>query len=198
VRQIRSPFRGRGCFEDRSALGTKAPKSQTSVNAEILTSRRRCRTRVRGTWRGCGGGFAEQVTGNVEKGEAPAPLRERLEIRLNIDLVASSVLSSKDGVRHWGLVLKGSAATLCRLRLLPTLTGHSGRTRHLQRADFPECPIDSSSPPALRPRRWRSLWRRQPLDRLPARPSFCPCACSLVSSAGCSWPLWRRPSTPTS
>jgi hypothetical protein len=57
------------------SLGTKAPKSQTSINAEILTSRRRCRTRVRGTWRGCGGGFAEQVTGNVEKGEAPTLLR---------------------------------------------------------------------------------------------------------------------------
>ena len=67
---------------------------------------------VRGTSRRCGGGFAKQVAGDVEKGEAPTLLRERLEIRLDknldglfaginldmygrvakVDLVASSVL----------------------------------------------------------------------------------------------------------
>jgi len=64
----------------------KAPKPQTSVNPEILTSRRRCRTRVRGPSRGCGGGFAEQVTGNVEKGKAPTFIWKRLEIRLDENL----------------------------------------------------------------------------------------------------------------
>jgi hypothetical protein len=61
------------------------------------------------------------VARNVEKGEAPMLLRERLEIRLDenldglfaginlnangrvaeIDLVPSSVRSSNDGVGHW-------------------------------------------------------------------------------------------------
>ena len=70
--------------------------------------------------RRCGGGFAEQVAGNIEKGKAPTLLWERLEIRLDenldglfarinldtnrgaakIDLVASPVLSPNDGVRH--------------------------------------------------------------------------------------------------
>src|SRR5580693_1775935 len=81
-----------------------------------LSARRGCRTRVRRTSRRCGGGFAEQVAGNVDKGEAPTLLRERLEIRLDenldglfavinldtngrvaeIDLVSSSVRSSND------------------------------------------------------------------------------------------------------
>jgi hypothetical protein len=39
--------------------------------------------RDRRTSRRCGGGFAEQVAGNVDNGEAPTILRERLEIRLN-------------------------------------------------------------------------------------------------------------------
>jgi hypothetical protein len=33
-----------------------------------------------GTSRCCGGGFAEQVAGNVDKSEAPTFLRERIEI----------------------------------------------------------------------------------------------------------------------
>jgi hypothetical protein len=65
------------------------------------------------------------VAGNVEKGEAPTLLRVRLEIRLDEDLdglvaginfdtnrrfakvslVASSVRSSNDGVRHCPLAL---------------------------------------------------------------------------------------------
>ena len=77
--------------------------------------------RAWGTSSRCGGGFAKQVAGNVEKGEAPTLLRERFEIRLdenldglftgmNLDtnrrvakfnLVASPVFSSNDGVRHW-------------------------------------------------------------------------------------------------
>ena len=43
-------------------------------------------TRIRGTSRRCGGGFAEQVAGNVEDGEAPSLLRERVEIRLDENL----------------------------------------------------------------------------------------------------------------
>jgi hypothetical protein len=76
---------------------------------------------VRGTSRHCGGSFAKQVAGNIENGEAPTLLRERFEIRLHenldglfagvnldtngrvakINLVASSVRSSNDGVGHW-------------------------------------------------------------------------------------------------
>ena len=72
-----------------------------------------CSVELRGTSRRCGGGFAKQVAGNVEKGEAPTFLRELFEIRLDenldglfaginldtnrrvaeIDLVASSVCS---------------------------------------------------------------------------------------------------------
>jgi len=74
-----------------------------------------------GTSRRYGGGFAQQVAGNVNKGEPAMLLGERLEIRLdenldglfagiNLDtngrvakvhVMASSVLSSNDGVRHW-------------------------------------------------------------------------------------------------
>ena len=70
--------------------------------------------------RRCGGGFAEQVAGNVEKREAPTFFRHRIEIRLDenldglfagvdldtdgsvaeVNLVASSVLASNDGVTH--------------------------------------------------------------------------------------------------
>ena len=82
---------------------------------------------VRGTSRRCGGGFTKEVAGNVEQGEAPPLLRERLEIRLDenfdglfarinldtngrvaeIDLVASSVRSSNDGVGHHRLAFRG-------------------------------------------------------------------------------------------
>ena len=78
---------------------------------------------ARATSRRCRGGFAEQVAGNVEKREAPLLLRHHLEIRLDenldglfaginldtngrvakVDLVASSVFSSNDGVGHFGL-----------------------------------------------------------------------------------------------
>jgi len=36
--------------------------------------------------RPCGGRFGEQVAGNVDKGEAPTLLRERLEIRFDQNL----------------------------------------------------------------------------------------------------------------
>ena len=76
--------------------------------------------RIRGTSCRCGGGFAEQVARNVEKCEAPTLLWEHVEIRLDenldghfaginldtnrrvakLNLVASSVCSSNDGVGH--------------------------------------------------------------------------------------------------
>ena len=79
---------------------------------------------IRGTSRRCGGGFAKQVAGNVEKSEAPTLLWEHVEIRLDenldglfaginldanrrsakIDLVASSVRSANNGVRPWILI----------------------------------------------------------------------------------------------
>ena len=43
-------------------------------------------TRIRGTSRCCGGSFAKQVAGKVEKGETATLLRERLEIRLDENL----------------------------------------------------------------------------------------------------------------
>ena len=82
---------------------------------------------LRGTSRRCGGGFAKQMAGNVEKGEAPTFFRHRIEIRLDenldslvaginldtnrrvaeIDLVASSVCSANDGVGHYRLAFRG-------------------------------------------------------------------------------------------
>jgi hypothetical protein len=81
---------------------------------------------MRGTSRRRSGGFAKEVAGNVEKGETPTPLRAGFGIRLDenlnglfagvdldtdwlvaeVDLVASSVFSSNDNVRHQGLALK--------------------------------------------------------------------------------------------
>ena len=101
-----------------------------------LSSFRGCGTAVRGTSRRCGGGFAEQVAGNVEKGETATLLRERLEIRLDenldglfagvdldtdgsvaeVNLVASSVLASNDGVGHYRLASQGSPAISDHLR----------------------------------------------------------------------------------
>jgi hypothetical protein len=72
------------------------------------------------------GGPQIDPLGNVEKGETPTPLRAGLGIRLDenlnglfagvdldtdwlvaeVDLVASSVFSSNDNVRHQGLALK--------------------------------------------------------------------------------------------
>ncbi len=79
--------------------------------------------RAWGTSCRCGGSLAKQVARNVQKGEAPTFLRERVEIRLDenlhglfaginldtnrrvaeIDLMASSVCSANDGVGHYRL-----------------------------------------------------------------------------------------------
>jgi hypothetical protein len=81
---------------------------------------------VRGTSRRCGGGFAKQVAGNVEKRETPTFFRHRIEIRLDenldglfagrdldtnrlvakVDLVSSSVPSSNDDVGHMGPLVR--------------------------------------------------------------------------------------------
>ena len=96
---------------------------------------------VRGTSSRCGSGFAEQVAGNVEKGEALTFLRERLEICLDknldglfaginldtnrrvaeIDLVASSVCSANDGVGHYRLAFQGPPAISDHLRPVQAL-----------------------------------------------------------------------------
>jgi hypothetical protein len=52
---------------------------------------------IRGTSRRCGGGFAEQVAGNVEKGEAPTLLRDHLEIRLDLDGLFLAKISTRTG-----------------------------------------------------------------------------------------------------
>jgi PPK2 family polyphosphate:nucleotide phosphotransferase len=98
-----------------------------------FSARRGCTTGFHSTSRCCGGGFAEQVAGNVKKGEAPTILRERLEIRLDenldglfavinldtnwrvakVNLVAASVRSSNDNVGHYRLglwIISGSAS----------------------------------------------------------------------------------------
>jgi hypothetical protein len=106
------------------AWDAREPKTrglEISLRCRLHSSRRGCRTGgVCGTSRHCGGGFAKQVAGNVEKREAPTLLRERLEIRLDenldglfaginldtnrrvakVDLVASSILSSNNSVGH--------------------------------------------------------------------------------------------------
>ena len=72
---------------------------------------------VRGTSRRCGGGFAKQVAGNVEKGEAPTFVRHRIEIRLdeNLDgLLAGIDLDTNGGVAEVNLVA------------LPVLTPNDG------------------------------------------------------------------------
>ena len=94
------------------------------VAKSLVTSR--MKDGFRGTSRRCGGGFAKQVAGNVEKREAPTLLREHVEIRLDenldglfaginldtnrrvakVDLVPSSVHSSNDGVGHYRLALR--------------------------------------------------------------------------------------------
>ena len=96
----------------------------------------RSRVRSRAASRRCGGSFAKQVAGNVEKGKAPTLLWEHVEIRLDenldglfaginldtnrrvaeIDLVASSVCSANDGVGLYRLASQGSPAISDHLR----------------------------------------------------------------------------------
>src|SRR5215472_10731051 len=92
----------------------------TTLYPRARSTQRMSRHCLCGTAR-CGtGGFAKLVTGNVENGKAPPPFWEGLEISLdkNLDrlfagvnlntnrpiakvyLVASSLLSSNDGVGH--------------------------------------------------------------------------------------------------
>ena len=102
-----------------SRNGNHADLNSAGVPKSLSTSR--MHEGSRGTPRRCGGSFAEQVPRNVEKCEAPTLLWERLKIRpdenldglfaginldtnrrfAEIDLVASSVCSSNDGVGHW-------------------------------------------------------------------------------------------------
>jgi hypothetical protein len=111
----------------------------TALVAESLVTPR-MQDRVWGTSRRCGGSFAKQVAGNVEKGETATLLGERLKIRLDenldglfaginldtngrvaeIDLVSSSVRSSNDGVRHYRLASQGSPAISDHLRPVQT------------------------------------------------------------------------------
>jgi hypothetical protein len=106
--------------QHRIKIAYRLSRTRNQPCRNLVSSRGR-RTGVRGTSCRCGGGFAEQVAGNVDKGEAPTLLRERVEIRLDenldglfagmnpdtnfgvaeIDLVASSVRSANDGVGHW-------------------------------------------------------------------------------------------------
>jgi hypothetical protein len=104
------------------------PEIYSPVAKSLITPR--MQDGVRGTWSRCGGGFAKQVAGNVDKSEAPTFLRERIEIRLDenldglftginldtnrrvakLNLVASSVFSSNDGAAL-SARFQGSAVT---------------------------------------------------------------------------------------
>src|SRR4029077_9581694 len=99
-------------------------------------------------------GFTKQVAGNVEQGEAPPLLLERLEIRLDenlgglfarinldpngrvaeIDLVAAPVFSSNYGVGHWVCLSEISGVGLAK-----RLSG--GQSRDV----FGPLPIDQSN-----------------------------------------------------
>ena len=80
------PFwnRGRGLFEAPVSVGNENIEAAGQSGAEI-SSGRVSRTRVRGPRRR-GNGFAEQVAGNIQKGETPTLLRERLEARFDENL----------------------------------------------------------------------------------------------------------------
>ena len=126
VRDGESPA-GRG--SRRVMPGIHSPGAKSLVTPRMQDG-------VRGTSSRCGGGFAKQVAGNVDKGEAPTFLRERLEIRLDenldglfaginldtnrrvakVDLVASSVCSANNGVGHYRLASQGSPAISDHLR----------------------------------------------------------------------------------
>jgi len=89
-------------------------------------------TGFRGTSRRCGGSFAKQVAGNVDKDKASLLLREHLKIcfdenfdgplvRKNLDtnggvakvnFVPSSIPSSNDGVGHYRLGLRDQRCLL--------------------------------------------------------------------------------------
>jgi len=106
-------------FQGFTRTGGHTDSNSALVAKSFITPR--MQDGVRGTSRRCGGSFAEQVAGNVDKGKAPPLLREHLEIRLDenldglfarinldtngrvaeIDLVASPVFSSNYGVGHW-------------------------------------------------------------------------------------------------
>jgi hypothetical protein len=61
-------------------------EDDSASSSEISHRVEEGRTDVRGPSRRCGGGFAEQVAGKIEKGEASTFLRARLEIRLDENL----------------------------------------------------------------------------------------------------------------
>lgn len=95
------------------------------------SSQRRCRTRHAGTSRRYGGGFAKQVSGDVQKGKAPTLPWEYLEIRLDenlnglsagmyfdanrrvakINLVMLSVVSLNNSMGHYSSRFEAPVAT---------------------------------------------------------------------------------------
>src|SRR6266446_7023273 len=100
------------------------------------------------TSRCCAGGFAKLVARDVENGEAPTLLWERLKIRLDenldrlftgmnldtngriakVNFVASSVLSSNDDVGHYRLALRTAGADRDRRGRHPESHCHRSRT----------------------------------------------------------------------
>jgi hypothetical protein len=130
---------------DESPAGWQQPRVVPEIHSPVKSLiTPRMQDGVRGTSSRCGGGFAEQVAGNVDKSKAPTFLRERLEIRLDenldglfaginldtnrrvaeIDLVPSSVCSANDGVGHYRLASQGSPAIL-----RPPSTGPGPKSR---------------------------------------------------------------------
>jgi hypothetical protein len=82
---------GRPDSVEMNAL-SRSPRTRIQLCCRNLSSRRGCRTGVRGTSGRCGGDLAEQVAGDVEKREAPAFFRHCIEIRLDENL---------DGLYRW-------------------------------------------------------------------------------------------------
>jgi hypothetical protein len=91
------------------ARGSREPETADLNSALVAKSlvTARMQDGVRGTSSRCGGGFAKQVAGNVEKREAPTFFRHRIEIRLdeNLDgLFAGINLDPKGRVANVDLV----------------------------------------------------------------------------------------------
>jgi hypothetical protein len=89
-------------------------------------------TRIRGTSRCGGGGFAKQVAGNVEKGKAPTLLWEHVEIRLdeNLDgLFAGINLDTNRRVAKVDLMARPFAPRMMAWGIIVSLSGVGGDIR---------------------------------------------------------------------
>jgi len=114
------PCRMRGHYRRAAVRTTACSRSCSWLRSPSVKLPKSLSRGLRGATRRRCGGLAKQVPRNVENSEASTALGERLEVRLDenfdglfagvdldtdslvaeVDLVASPVLSSNDGVRH--------------------------------------------------------------------------------------------------